>query len=34
MPLSLPSYPKDGLEIKVGNRTLRWNKNKNRWEMV
>jgi len=34
MPISLPKNPRDGLEINVGSRTLRWNKSKNRWEMI
>lgn len=34
MPIMLPTRPRNGKEIKVGNRTLRWNQSKNRWEMV
>ncbi len=34
MAIILPRNPKDGEIVTAGNRTYRWNQNKNRWQIV
>jgi hypothetical protein len=34
MPIMLPTRPRDGKEVKVNNKTFRWNQSKSRWEMI